>query len=62
MKVPFGPSTPRLSARSSNTSHDVEHDRGIVTSMRLSKMAPPSSQGQGMRQGGRSASGAGGSI
>jgi|APLow6443716910_1056828.scaffolds.fasta_scaffold547402_2 hypothetical protein len=49
MKMPFGSSMPRLAARASNTSHDVEHDGNIVTSMRLNKMAPPSSQGQGMR-------------
>jgi uncharacterized damage-inducible protein DinB len=49
VKMPFGPSMPRLSALSFNTSHDFEHYGNIVTYMRLNKMVPPSSQGQGMR-------------
>jgi uncharacterized damage-inducible protein DinB len=49
VKMPFGPAMPRLSALSFNTSHDFEHYGNIVTYMRLNKMVPPSSQGQGMR-------------
>jgi uncharacterized damage-inducible protein DinB len=49
VKLPFGPDTPRLSALAFNTSHDFEHYGNIVTYMRLNKMVPPSSQGQGMR-------------
>ena len=49
VKMPFGPAMPRLSALAFNTSHDFEHYGNIVTYMRLNKMVPPSSQGQGMR-------------
>ena len=49
VKMPFGPTMPRLSALAFNTSHDFEHYGNIVTYMRLNKMVPPSSQGQGMR-------------